>query len=838
MGDRVARIAAIVAVLALGAIGLALPGSVLFGGVAWLAFLFFALSGWGALVVRVARVADVDVGLRTAWGIAGILTISGPLLMFGVLGRPVLLALLVVGMAGFAWREWTTAEPLAVLARRGLAVIRDAPLLSYVAILVGALVALQVVGAVAHLDRNPWDDDIAYTPFVRRLLDTGDLIEPFSFRRLAAYGGQTVLQGLVGARGNLSSVHALDQGLCFGLVFLLIAGHARTARTTPFWLALVAIAVLLMPDISINTASYWSGAAMFLALYRTVARGDLLVAALIGAAACTLRQNYIPVAALFVGMSLLLSRAPRETWLRAAVIAAGVIVPWCIAAFISSDTFLFPLMKGTWNAGLSLGPSAWTWVDELSLFVTTAIFSQPFAGVLILATLLVVTKDTRPARPLASLFIASLIGFAFLVHSFTDADSQTLWRYAFGYSVPLFCVFALEVGSEHGVVELGPLGRIVLTALVVIQVLDTRSGHVPAYADIVADIREAATMSDGDPTAAVEERRHHTMQATVPHGARLLVMVDDPHYLDFSRNSIANIDVPGFASPGTQMPHFVGSEPLRSYLLAQGYRYVAFVRPERSRYAYRRDFWLWRIFNDAEFFQAMSAYTIDVGDSFAELTKNSTVLHDHDGLVVLDIHRPATTLTVLDPRLESRRRDDYLRELAHREGLQAEWSLTSRRNLIFTDGSSGLAFATPEFDARWNDAPMDATPSPASGETPVGMPPAPPSKPVRGIPVRWMYRRFHLRLRGETNMHLRLVGRVSMATLHTRPRLDVSLDGSLLTSVTVAADGRFEIDLVVEAHRIRDWADLYVVFNAIGQPERDVRELRLARLESVTWEPR
>ena len=66
---------------------------------------------------------------------------------------------------------------------------------------------------------------------------------------------------------------------------------------------------------------------------------------------------------------------------------------------------------------------------------------------------------------------------------------------------------------------------------------------------------------------------------------------------------------------------------------------------------------------------------------------------------------------------------------------------------------------------------------------------------------------------------------------------------ALRRSVPAAAEPNivtdaFTIDLAVPRASITGWSDLYVVFNAIGQPERDVKDLRLARLEGVTWEPR
>src|SRR5262249_37180834 len=140
-----------------------------------------------------------------------------------------------------------------------------------------------------------------------RLLDTGNLIEPFSFRRLGAYGGQTVLQALGAARGTLANVHLIDKGLGFSVALLLLTGYARERRARPLWLALIALAIVVLHDTAINPASYWTGAMMFLALYRCVVREHWALAGLVAAATCTLRQNFVSVVAVFLA-AVLLSR--------------------------------------------------------------------------------------------------------------------------------------------------------------------------------------------------------------------------------------------------------------------------------------------------------------------------------------------------------------------------------------------------------------------------------------------------------------------------------------------------------------------------------------------------
>lgn len=835
--DRGLRIAGVLAVLGLGAAGLAEPDSVLRGGLAWLGFLFFVLTGWGTIVTRVARAGDPDAGLAAALGAAGYLAVAGVLLAAGVLARPAILVLICLGFAGFAWREVTAPVAIWHRARDGLRFVRATPALGVFAGVLVLFACVRMVGAVAALDRNPWDDDLAYTPFIKRLLDTGDLIEPFSFRRLGAYGGQTVLQALAAARGTLANVHLVDKGLGLGIALLAMTGYARERRTPPVWLALIALVVLVLPETAINTASYWTGVVAFLALYRSVVREQWALVGLTAAATCTLRQNFLAAVAVFLA-SVLFSRLvtlartsalaeawrqERRAWAWILGISLVVIVPWWIAAYLSNHTFLFPIAGGTWNHELSLQPAVTTWPEELAFLVTCCLDTSPIVVIPILGLVLAFTVDRRPGRPLTSLWIASALGFGFLVHGFLGSEAFHLWRYAFGFATTLAIVLVLEIGAEDEArVGLVPLGRWLALAALVLQVVVGR-GALPKQAiALFDDIREARAIGrHGDPNARAEQRRYRALQAALPAGARAVVMLDDPALLDYGRNPIANLDTPGFASPGPKLPAFRGAEPLRAYLVAEGYRYAAFVRSERSRYFFRRPFWVQRIFTDAELFQIMGAYTIDAIDSFAELATTTQVLHDDDGLVVLDLATPLREATRREASGdEPRRRGAWVRELADREGLHDAWSLTTRADLRFEDGTGALRYVDDSIDdPRWYEV-THARPEPAR----------------RGKAILPVLRRVHLRVRSASDMRLVLHAAIALNTVYTHPRLDVSLDGELLTSAVASATGQYTVDVTVPRERLAGgWHDLYLVFSSIADPGRDVRELRIARLESVEW---
>lgn len=858
--DRGLRAATVVGMASAAAIGLALPESPVLGGAAWLTFLFCSLSGWGALVGRALQLEEQDFGLRVGWGAAAAIFVGGLLVSSGGASERVLLGVVLLGGAAAGWREATAAAPLWRQGQGALRGLRDGRISPALAVLAAALVAaalVRMLGGLASLERNVWDDDVGYLPLLSRLLQVGDLVEPFSFRRLGAYGGQLLLQGLAAARGTMLNLHLADKALCFGATLLLLAGMARKgggAKALP--LALIALLFLMLPDVGNNSASQWSGVMLLVAMYRSLVGFDaaataederaalrwLVAAALCGAAACTLRQNYLAVVALCFAFALVARlraaarshgliegwRCERRFWVAALATALAVLAPWWIAAYASNQTFLFPLLGGTFNPGLSLRPTALSWSAELEFLISAAIEAEPLDIVAPLLLLLLLVRDRRAARPLSALCFATVGSFLLLVHSFVGSDLASLWRYSFASGMALTALFVLEVGDGDAArpLQLPALGRWALLALLLLQLLDSRGRVAKTYATMVGNLREAAALGRrGDPVARAERARYRAMQAAVPAGAPLAVMLDDAAYLDYARNPIANLDHPGYSSAGgygRQWPAFAGPEALRRYFTAQGYRYLAFVRSDFSRYFYRRWYWLRVLYTDVELFQTMAAYLLDAIDNFAALAAQTAPLHDVDGLVVLDLGAPverggpAPSAAPLLPSQETARREAWKRQLAERLNLRAAWALNSRGGLVFDDGFSGVMFG-------------------ASDE----LTPARPREPVElaATPVRWMHRRAHLRLRAERDMRLRLRGVVGREATGTRPRWTVSLDGQLLGSQVVADDGSFVIELSLAAAQLGEWADLYVGFSSVGLPERDSRELRFARLDGVEWEP-
>jgi hypothetical protein len=376
----------------------------------------------------------------------------------------------------------------------------------------------------------------------------------------------------------------------------------------------------------------------------------------VAAAACTLRQNCIAVAVLYPLVVLLvrLGRSPRaalrtERPLWIATIAAGaiVLVPWWIAAWRSNQTFLFPLMRGTFGAAIPTEPMVFTAWQELAFFVKVVLEPEPVRVMLVLAPVLFLVEDRRPGKPLTSFTIAVVVGFAALIHSFTLSDQLTLWRYSVAYTLPLFLILVVEA-SAPGLrasdrddreipVHTPVVGRIAIVAALVVQVALSARGLARKYAALDADLDRAAVTARHPERARALELEYAQLQLAVPAGAPIAVALDRPYLLDFARNPIFNLDTPGFASPSPGMPFFVGPDPVARYFLDRGIRYLAFVRGDYSSYQYRRELWLRRINVDGELGQVQGAYAVDCLDNFAALAASRSVLFERDGMVVVDL---------------------------------------------------------------------------------------------------------------------------------------------------------------------------------------------------------
>jgi hypothetical protein len=668
---RAERVERVLGVSIAAALALAAPISALMPryarverGALWGIVVLVSMAGWGDLVARrVSPSRSVDLGLRLAWGAASLVAAGGLLCLLHAARTPVLLALLLGGVAAAVFG---VARAPRVAGANVLRWIRRWPSGVLVAFAPLALLALVTyLGGAAGEFLNGNDDQAAYMIFTRKILATGTMIDPFSMRRITAYGGQSFLQALtiVGAASPMQ-VALLDIGVCLAIVLVLVVGafDERTPRAQRALAILPPLLLLTMPNIRLNSASEISGVAVFLGLFRTAAwpgfaerpreRGVLL--ALVGAATATLRHSYlVPVAvfmaALYLPTVLAAVRAPRDERRRLLLDVARVagllvlfLLPWAVLAQLSSRTFLFPLLSGNYRVEYGGFTTQSNALDRVKFLWINVCHCHPVTTIafFLIAAVALPAAITRGA--LRALFWAGLVGFVGIVWSLPMSHRWDISRYYYGFSVATVLATMTAVFTRAWRRPTGRLRLAVLVpALIAIgatldQVRETHGAVHGTYNQaldfIVRAGRQPSSLQD-------EGDRYRAMQEKIPAGAPMLVMLDEAFWFDFSRNRIDIIDLPGAASPPPGMP-LDDDDRLASYALEHGYRYLAFVLPTASRALYRRDVWEKQLSNPndgLEIWRLTAPVYLHTFDRLTGLAKSRLKLYDDGTMVAVDL---------------------------------------------------------------------------------------------------------------------------------------------------------------------------------------------------------
>lgn len=792
---------AALALLVGAVVGLVMPRT--FAGAAgWSLAVLGVLYGLGGIVRRAFRV-ELLVGEQLLVGAVGWIFASGLLLAASLASRGPLFGIAAIGLAMglvevLAWRAPKWSVPTACYA-------------ALVAFL--ALVALSLIGSQA----NPYDDQVAYVGMVKRLLDVGNLTEPFSFRRMSAYGGQTTLQALAALRGDVATINLLDRGL-FQLIGVLVLVDVMRRRALHLGVMVAVVGFqLVIWELAINSAAIWTGYACFVGAYAFASRDDaplpLSIACL--AAMCTLRQNYLVPAGLF---ALILIVRERRRAIPVLAAAGAIVVPYMIAAFRDCGSFLYPVLLGNGDPAAPLRPTGGSLLDELRFLMTVLFNAEPIRIWWLLAPLMLLVEDTRARKPWPAMLAACLVGFAFLIHSFMLSDAFNLWRYAWAYMTPLAVLFLVEVGAQLDR-DVAPLRASKAIAVLAAIAMATQLTHLRGerYTQLTDDLSYALGMGvhPDDPRLAAVE----TMQAAIPAGARVVAMIDDPWLLDFDRNHFALLDLPGFIGPGGGLPSFTDATHWRSYLVNQGYRYLAFTDGAYSGWLYRRDGWVPRIYNDDELFRYIAAHAVDALDTLAELAASSPVLFHANGMWVVDLGASAPPEGDRG-KPEIQRQDAFVRHISEDEFHDQRWQLASRSDVAFAIGPLGpAAIAAP----------------PGQGHEVVRIIERVLKPDVMEPPHRWLAQRTLIRVHGHGAQRLQLSAFLDELHLATHATLGVYLDDSFVAQLPTDDKGLVHLDAPVTCD---GWCDLRLVVSTVTEWWGSPSDMRVAELLGFQWTPR
>jgi hypothetical protein len=413
---------------------------------------------------------------------------------------------------------------------------------------------------------------------------------------------------------------------------------------------LPAALLVTLPDFRNNTASLLSGTALFLAWFQTwrleaePARKWCTLGLLIGAVA-TLRQNFLPVGFLATLFAWgLTARAGRrrvrwQTTLNQPLIAtaAGLVVmaPWALATWRSEGTPLFPLLPGN-GRGDAVLSSHLTAIQLVALAVDHGFLLWPIVTLpaFVLAAF-GVARDDRPA--LLALIAASAVGIGGLVAGFGTAHVNGTGRYYLPFT--LASTLAVSIAARR--VPTRSLATLLVVGATLVQLSQVwkdfkdRTHHE-------LDVLHGA-MPNFEPSRA----RYDAMQSTLAPGATVLAMLKEPFLLDFRRNTIFIVDLPGLVSPAPGLHTMHSAKDAARYLRGIGIRYFAYGIEEQTTELYRRATWRERAREQSDLLHVMGTdlplmgkRIMPVLDVLYDMGQSFSPVFDDGTLRVIDLEAP------------------------------------------------------------------------------------------------------------------------------------------------------------------------------------------------------
>ena len=560
-------------------------------------------------------------------------------------------------------RRWVTRLPRRHLFRPGSFVFDLALVILY------AMAGIQYAESITNSAFNPWDDDGSYRAFARQFLDTGTLYQPFSYRRIGAYGGQSLLQAFVLARTDGDRLHMLDNGLCPLVILGLITGFRNASRPAAR-VAILAAGFLAMtlPHTPHNTGSELSGVVFFLALFRLFdgasfesakTWSNALLIGFLGAAVGTLRQNYLSAAVAFIGLvylSFLISPGarPRTVWFKQGVAAAGALLlfltPWFALSIWSARTPFYPIINGNITTGFGfVGTVKW---DEMVRWSLANMFTfQPVQSLALFFAAGFFLPTSRRTRAVHALMIACALSFALMMHFFQNFDdASSIARYYLAFTVAFAIAVTLRSLGDAGsrLTSRAALGAAAMAVTAVgIQFVNQREAILNHLFSRVTALRSVLYRG---PNQSPEERDaglYRRLQESVPPQAAMLAMVDRTYLLDGKRNRLFFYDHPGAIGPRPGPPCFEGARAFQNYLHSVGVRYLAYQLGPSSP-EYNLDLWQKRAAaadpataGRGGFYKNQARFELDFFSVLSSLSSTRASLFKEGDFRVLDLESPS-----------------------------------------------------------------------------------------------------------------------------------------------------------------------------------------------------
>ena len=608
----------------------------------WGLLVLASFVGWGSAIGRflvrpneaAAQSSHLDWGLLAGWGMAWTLAVGGILAWTSLASRWMLVAFVLFG-AGIWIVRIFHCPPQVQNGGHSRWGACSALLL---------LLLIWYAPAVALQQFNSPDDFVAYMPFARRLLESGTLLDPFSFRRLQSLGGQSLLHAITLCFGGENNANLLDCGLGSVMMAGLLFGVLRAQRLSLYSSIATVALLLLMPIPRANVMSQTTGVVLLFTLYRTLLPGTipgrwqrLLVTGLAAAGVCALRSSfYIAAFIIVTGGVLVVETARPGDWrgavasaAKAVAFAAAFVFPWMLLSYRSSNSLLYPFMRGTHQPGFEAFSAGLSGI-QIAAFCAH-VLTQTNVLMLLMASVAAALLYRRPLS-LLMVFAALVTGITLAV-SLTFGDPPILYRYLHPV---LFAAVLAACSLPFGDAWMqsprwkrqASMGVLILVSPYLLACASLGlQRQTAALASLPSQIRGQTMFA-----SQRELQAYRQLQSAIPPSAALFAAMDKPSLLSYHQATVYGADVVGACSLPPGLPFFRGPAAVKSYFKAVGIEYVAYTDFEVALPLYNRRHWVEERDTSATMWHSWAPYFLDLMDNLDQLSRSERNVRRFDAL--------------------------------------------------------------------------------------------------------------------------------------------------------------------------------------------------------------
>jgi hypothetical protein len=625
----------------------------------WVALLFVALAGYGALLLKLLRVR-ITLALAALSGIAVATLVGGLINAFYAATRPALLAFVLIGlMAAALWLRDRSRVADTPFRSKSLAV----KLLLMSTLLI---FAFRIAASVHDCHLQDSDDFNYYLAAPVKMLAThsfrGDV---FSERRvMSSIGGNEFFDTLVIAVLPVECTQMADWTLGIFLVGLLAFAIGNEFALTEAQRYALAFFFAITPQLRFNLTFVLLPSAMFMGMVYVAARDDdaprwreaqaLLLGALVGAVA-SMKSSYVVHGVLFLACIVALRwwKRGRTEALRFGVLAslAGLLVmlPWMLANIGTAGTMFYPLLgKGFQYSAYGHYPPPTN--PALGILLHKVL---PFCIPMMVVLLAEWVWGEREERSLtvAALMLAALLGS---VANGLATGGDSVRRYNYPCILPAitlaYVVFARRRNTSPAQRKWLLLECAAAAFALLVGINTGTTTFTSEYRDTWQGLK--ASLTDYHATTGETRERYAALQQAIPAGSTALASLQDPFLLNFSRSKILIADWPGAASPKPGWPLWENADALAAFLLDHGVRYLlydyndchfapqfaschAMLEKQQSERKVDRSVTQW--------LREEAAVGYDARHQYEALAVTRRRIYDDGENYILDLEEPATT---------------------------------------------------------------------------------------------------------------------------------------------------------------------------------------------------